>query len=195
MKQHRVPIVAVLAAVVVMAIWYAAVWMPEGSKLKAARVSESQALSQIATEQSQLLMMRSDAPKVVQEEKVLESLVKALPDGPSVDQLLRTINVAATQSKVTIATLSVPQPAGWAGSNAAAAPATATGPDSLTLSVAITGSNANILRFVTDVDAQPRIYVVNTLTLQPSDSGSLSASLSVETFFESSTANDPTFPG
>ena len=195
MKKHRIPIVSALAVVVIVAIWYAALWMPEGSRLKAAKLAEQQAQQQVATNQAQLTALRGQEPKVPGEEKVLRSLVTAVPDGPSLDQLVETINDAARKSGVSIATLGTPQPSGWAGAPGSGVPATQTGPESITLSVNIVGLTGNILRFVKAVDAEPRLYVVDTLDLQPTSAAPYTASLSIETFFESSAANDPTFPG
>jgi Tfp pilus assembly protein PilO len=195
-KQHKLPIAAGIAVLLIVAIWYVALWGPEGSRLKAARASEVQAVAQVASDQGQLAELQAERPKVAEEKTVLNRLVEGLPNGPSLDQIFGTINKAAEHSGVVLVALQGSAPSGWgvAPGTVSGATATASGPDDIPLSVDVTGTPAHILHFVTALDANPRIYVVTSLTISPM-LGVQSVALQVDVFFESSAGQDPTYPG
>lgn len=207
MKQHQKIVAAALVAlVVVVGVWYVAFWRPETSHLATARADQAAEVSQLASEQQQLVQLQGEQPKVAQEKQTLAELVGMLPDGPSLDQLLRTIVRAARVSGVVVPSVGTPQPAGWgappsaAPTSAPTASATAPGPQSITVSLTVSGSNASILRFVTALDSQPRIYVVDSFSLAaPQSTGAVAAlpqtSVTVQAFYESSASGNPTFPG
>jgi Tfp pilus assembly protein PilO len=196
-RNERIAMVALGALIVVVIAWYMAFWRPETSHLKAARTSEAQAASQVASDQAQIASLKADAPKVAQEKAVLEKLVQAVPDGPSLDQMLSTINSAAVGAGVTLTDVGTPEPSGWGGSYSSSAPAVSSGAGSITLTLGVTGPQARVLRFVSALDSEPRLYVVSSFTLgNPSGtSGAMTTSLTVYGFFESASSGNPTFPG
>ena len=195
--EQRIGLVAAAAIVVVLVVWFMAFWKPEGSSLRAAQKSEAQAAAQVASDQAQIATLKADAPKVAKEKAVLQKLVQELPDGPSLDQMLVTINRAASASGVTLTSVGTPEPSGWGSPAGASVPTTAAGPESISLNLGVTGSQATVLKFVSALDAQPRLYVVDSFSLSKPLGGSpvMSTSLTVQGFFESSASNNPTFPG
>lgn len=216
MKQYRVALFAALGVVVVIVAWYAVLWRPETAHLKTARTNEAQAAAEVSQAQGQLAMLRLEQPKVRAEQALFHKLVQAVPNGPSLDQLFRTINGAAKAAGVSITTLGTPAPSSWgtASTPASASGPTATtapsGPGFLTLGVTVNGTNAQILKFVSSLDSQPRIYVVESFGLTAPVVGGASTAngapasvntsggstnLSVEAFYVSSGSNNPTFPG
>ncbi len=201
MKQQKLIALGALAAVLVVAVvWYMALWKPEGASLKTAQASLQQAQGQVATDQAQLAQLKAQVPKVKGERAVLKKLVQAVPNGPSLDQALTTLRAAARRAGVTLQSVSVPEPTGWGtpASSPAGTPASPSGPLSLGLSVAATGSQAQLLAFVRAVDAQPRLYVVNSFALSSvgnTGTGHESTTFSINTFYASSSATSPVFPG
>ena len=197
MKQQKLIALGALAAVLVVAVvWYMALWMPEGASLKTAQASLQQAQGQVATDQAQLAQLKAQVPKVKGERAVLKKLVQAVPNGPSLDQALTTLRAAARRAGVTLQSVSVPEPTGWG--TPASSPASPSGPLSLGLSVAATGSQAQLLAFVRAVDAQPRLYVVNSFALSSvgnTGTGHESTTFSINTFYSSATSISPVFPG
>ena len=196
-KQERIGLAAVAVVALVVMGWFLAFWRPEGASLRTAQKNEAQAVSQVTSDEAQIATLRADAPKVKKEKAVLQKLVQEVPDGPSLDQMLVTINRAASAAGITLVSVGTPEPSGWAGSSGPSAPAVATGPESLSLALGVSGSQSALLRFVETLDAQPRLYVVNSFSLtRPSSTGAaVSTSLTVEAFFESAASNIPTFPG
>ena len=195
--EQRIGLAAAVAIVVVLVVWFMAFWKPEGSSLRAAQKSEAQAAAQVASEQAQIATLKADAPKVVKEKAVLNRLVQEVPDGPSLDQMLVTVNRAAAAAGVTLNAVGTPEPSGWGTPPASSSPTTATGPPYISLSLGVTGSQAQVLKFVSALDAQPRLYVVNSFSLSAPSAGhtAISTTLTVQGFFESAASNNPTFPG
>ena len=195
--EQRIGLAALAAVLVVFVVWFVAFWKPEGSSLRAAQKSEAQAAAQVASDQAQIATLKADAPKVAKEKAVLEKLVEEVPDGPSLDQMLLTVNRAAASSGITLNTVGTPEPSGWGTPPASSPPTTASGPQYISLSLGVTGSQAQVLKFVSALDAQPRLYVVNSFSLSAPSSGhaAISTTLTVQGFFESAAANNPTFPG
>ncbi|HMK97825.1 MAG TPA: hypothetical protein VK425_09790 [Acidimicrobiales bacterium] len=196
MKQQRIAIVAGATLVVVLALWYVLMWRPETSHLKTARAAEATAAAQLASDQSQLVQLRVEAPKVAKEEAVLLSLVKAVPDGPSLDEVFHTLNSAAGESGVALTSVGSPEPTGWGEAAPSSAPAS-TGPSSVSLSLGVSGTISHVLQFIRALDSQPRLYVVQSfsLTTPSPPSGMVSTSITVQTFFQSASSNNPVFPG
>jgi Tfp pilus assembly protein PilO len=194
MKQQRVALASLVALAAVLAVWFLVFWNPEGSRLKAA--NQAQIAAKVAGQEAQLATLKADQPKLKAERAVLAKLVQAVPDGPALDQMLHTINAAALSAGVSLDLVGTPEPAGWGGSTGAA-PATS-GAQSLGLSLDVTGTQAHVLRFVTTLDRQPRLYVVSSFGLSTPQSGAganVQSSFQVETYYVSASANNPTFPG
>lgn len=196
-QEERVGLVALGAVVLVLVVWFVAFWRPEGSSLRAAQKNEAQAVAQVSSDQAQIATLRADAPKVAKEKTVLQKLTQEVPDGPSLDQMLRTINSAAAASGVSLTSVGTPEPSGWGASSVSSSPTTGNGPEYITISLDVTGAQARVLRFVSALDAQPRLYVVNSFGLSSAAGASAASSttLTVQGFFESSTSANPTFPG
>lgn len=194
--QKLVGVAAAAAVLVVAAAWYVAFWRPEVGRLTTAQANLQQVNSQVSTDQGQLNQLEAAIPKVKPERAVLDKLVQAVPNGPSLDQALRTVRDAARRSGIKLQSLSVPPPSGWG--DTASPPTSSTGPLSLGISVAATGSQAELLGFVRALDAQPRLYVVTAFGLNSSAGVSTaheSTTFSINAFYASGSAASPVFPG
>jgi hypothetical protein len=163
---RRVALIALAGLVIVTGIWYVAFWGPESSQLKTARTDEAQAETNVVSLTGQLAGIRAELRQLPGERATLALLNQAVPEGPSLDELLKTITAAAAKAHVGLTSIGTPQPAGW-GTSAAAQGAAPAGPPTITLSIGITAaSNLEILNFVTALETQPRLYVVDSLALQ-----------------------------
>ena len=216
---RRVALIGLVSLLVVIGIWYVAFWGPENSQLKKARSNEAQAETSVVSLSAQLAAMRAQVRQVPAERATLALLNEAVPEGPSLDELLKTITAAAAKAHVGLISIGTPEPAGW-GSPATAAAAPPPGPPTITLSIGINvTSSLQILDFVTALEAQPRLYVVDGVDLPdlpgaasvPSDKGSgksltghsaggsaagdtaagQATSLTVQAFYVSASSNDP----
>ncbi len=195
---RRVVLIAATGLVVVVAAWFGLFWHPETSHLSALEDQRSQAMETVGQLEGQLAGLKALQLKTPAEKAALTKLEKAVPEGPSLDQLLDSLNTAAVHAGVTLTSVSAPTPAGWAGATTGETSAvTAGGPQSITLSVAVNGSNADVLRFVTALDSQPRLFVVDNFVLNGTvQTGGVQAttggtSLSVQAFYVSAASGDP----
>ncbi|MGH9104401.1 MAG: hypothetical protein ACRDZX_00920 [Acidimicrobiales bacterium] len=212
---QRVGAFALVGLLIVVGIWYAALWRPETSHLRAEGQLQSQAASNVASLQGQLASLQVLSKRVPAERKALSKLDQAVPDGPSLDQLLDAINTAAAKAGVPLTAIGTPMPTGWgqpaaSPGSAASAPATGTttGPPSISLTISIGGTAARVLKFVTALGSQRRLFVVDSFSLTTSPATSpasgksrapatgLGTSLTVEAFYVSATSANPasTFP-
>ncbi len=113
---RRVALIALGGLLVVVAGWYMAFWRSESSHLKALKAQETQAAENVSQLQTQLASLRILQREVPAERSALVKLDQAIPDGPSLDQLLDVVNHAASAAGVSLTSISTPMPNGWGGS-------------------------------------------------------------------------------
>jgi len=189
---RRVALITLAGLLVVVGVWYMVFWRSETSHLKALKAQESQAAANVSQLQVQL-----DALKILQREVPVEKvdlskLQQDVPEGPSLDQLVDTVNHAASAAGVTLTSIATPYPSGWGGGPSTTGPASGSGPPSMSLSISVNGNNSQLLRFITALDSEPRLYVVDNFTLDSSsEAASGITSLTVEAFYVSAAAADP----
>jgi hypothetical protein len=209
-----VALIALVGLLVVAGVWYGIFWLPEGSHLKAAHNQEAQAETKVVSLSAQLAGIRAEQRQLPLYKATLAQLSKAVPEGPALDQLLTTITAAAADAHVSLLSINTPEPAGWGVSGSGAAAPVPTGPPDITLSIAINVANSRqVLAFITALEAQPRLYVVDAFEVQnptnaPSgkagkrptghsagpvagSSALQSISLTVQAFYVSTSSNDP----
>jgi Tfp pilus assembly protein PilO len=201
---RRVALIGLAGLVVVVGAWYTLFWRSETSHLKAEQKAEAQAASNVASLQGQVAALTALQKKMPAERAALAKLREAVPDGPSLDQLIDAITTAAAQGHVALNSIGTPEPSGWGGSTASGpAPATSgAGPQSLSVSIGVNGTPAGLLKFVTALDSQPRLFVVDSFSLsgvsQPGGAGPAGpqggaqggTSLTVEAFYVSAQSSD-----
>lgn len=194
--RHERHALAVLGAVVlVLLVWYAAIWRPATSRLRTARSVESQAAAQVAQDRAQIAQLKADAPEVAAAKAVLGHLTNLVPEDPALDQLLGYVRQAAAEAGVALTDVGTPTPAGWPGSapvgpTSSAGPTTG-GPQSISVSLTVSGSSAAMLQLITDLGHEPRLFVVQTATIADKGGGALT----VEAFYQAATSGNPTYPG
>ena len=193
---RKVALIALLGVLVVFAGWYMVFWRSESSHLRALKVQESKAAANVSQLEMQLGALRVLQREVPAEKAALSKLDQDIPEGPSLDELLNVVNRAATTAGVTLTSVGTPQPAGWGGSTSGQSTASSTssgsGPETMTLSIAVNGNNAGLLRFITALDSAPRLFVVDNFSLNSSSQTSTGATgLTVETYYVSSATGDP----
>lgn len=202
--KRRIAAVAALGLIALVAGWYASFWRQESRDLAAAKAHVQQVATQVAQLDEQVVELRSQEKYLPSERKALRLLAEAVPEGPSVDQLLDTVNAAAKAAGVALVDVGTPEPAGWgAPSGAGASASVGRGPETISLSITVNGSNPQLLKLVQALDHQPRLYVVDSLSLSrpvvepgaghrtKASQGSGGTSLSVTAFYVSGASADP----
>jgi len=178
-RERRAWLIGVAAGVVVIVIWYLALWSPRSGALGRQRTrldSAQQQTQQLQTQLSRLRQQQRNEP-VVQAQ--LETLKAAIPDDPALAQFILDTNDAATKSGVDFLSISPTPPsapatpaAGTAGasgsSGASATPAALPAskrPAEIKIALNVTGGYFQVLDFINRLDALPRLVVIDTLSL------------------------------
>ncbi len=213
---QRIALITVAALLVVVGVWYVALWRPAQSHIDSLRAQQVTAAANVETLQAQVDVLRAQERRLPAERAALVKLDEAIPADPGLDQLLKVVDNAVAEAGMTLTSIGTPPPSGWGTSGAAPSSATA-GPQSITVSIGVLGSDTQMLRLVTDLNSEPRLFVVNSLTLDslpgsatPASSAGVTTgagtsgssasdgntySVSVTAFFVSGASNNPVFPG
>jgi Tfp pilus assembly protein PilO len=196
---RRVALVPLVGLLVVVGGWFGLFWHSESSHLHKLDSQRAQAINNVDQLQGELAALKALQLKTPAEQAALAKLEQAVPEGPSLDQLLYSLNDAALNAGVTLSSISTPTPSGWAGATSATpSPATGPGPQSLNLSLSVNGSNLRVLRFVNALDSEKRLFVVDNFSLNGSTEGATGAAtvmgsttMTVQAYFITAGSDDP----
>ena len=161
---RRIALITLGALVIVVGAWYGALWRPAQKHLATLRSEQTVAASNVMALQAQADALRGEQKQLPKDRVELSQLQAAIPNGPSLDQLIKVIDNAAHQAGVSLTSLATPPPAGW-GTSGAAPSATGSGPQDFQVSVGLSGTDRGVLQFVTDLDSQARLFVVDSFSL------------------------------
>ena len=106
---RRVGLFALIAVVVVVLGWYGLFWR-SNAHLSAASRPRNSSRPPVSSERATLFGLEAQT-KLGQDQSVLQQLVKAVPNGPSLDELMDTLN-SARESGVVIGTVARRHPKG-----------------------------------------------------------------------------------
>lgn len=198
---RRIALITLGALVIVVGAWYGALWRPAEKHLATLRSEQTTAANNVMTLQAQADALRGEQKQLPKDRVELSQLRAAIPNGPSLDQLIKVVDNAAHEAGVSLTSLATPPPAGWGASGLSTSAAPGPGPQDMQVNVGLEGSDRGVLQFITDLDSQPRLFVVNSFNLD-SDGAPAAASVapgsytvSVDVFFISAASNNPVFPG
>ena len=202
---HRIALITLVALIVVVGVWYVALWHPAQKNVATLRAQQAVAAANVMTLQAQVDNLRAEQKQLPRDRALLAKFEASIPTDPGLDQLIKVINNAVNEAGMSLTSIGTPAPSGWGVTGPAAVP-TGPGPQSIAISIGVQGSDVGMLRLVTDLDSEPRLLVVNSLSLDsaPSASGASNGassatsnaySVSATAFFVSVASNNPVFPG
>ncbi len=186
---RRIAAVAGGAALLLVAIWYFALWHPQSKHLAAAHQARTAAEQQASTLDSQIGQLRALVRQIPTDNAHLSALSAGIPDLPSLDTALDQLHAVAVRSGVDLTSVgpSSPSPSqGGSGSAASSLPA-------ITLGMTASGSPAQIAAFLEDLQnpsVMPRLIVIDRITL--SSGGQTSAQITGRIFFADAAAASST---
>jgi len=178
------------AGVLVVLLWFVALWGPQGSALSKAKKRKADAQAQGATLRDQLKRLQDARRDQPLKQSQLETLRVAIPDNPNLAEFILDANDAASRSGIDFLSITPGLPTAPSSTTAStvAGGASAT-PIPIKIGMTVSGGYFQVLDFVNRLNALPRIVVVDTLTLTGSGSSTqLSVSLS-ERIFTTSAAS------
>ena len=186
---NRRLLIPVGAGVVVVILWFVALYSPQSSALKDARKRANDAAQQTATLRDQLSRLQQAQQSQPLKQSQLETLRVAIPDTPNLAQFILDANDAASRAGIDFLSISPTPPSsasqGATTPTAAGGGAGATGAQPVPIKIAMTASGGyfQVLDFVNRLNSLPRIVVVDSLQVSAQSGGAtLSVSLSERIF-------------
>ncbi len=176
------------AGVVVLLLWYVALWGPQSSALSKANKRKSEAQAQTGTLQDQLKRLQDARNQQPLKQSQLETLRVAIPDDPNLAQFILDANDAASRSGIDFLSITPTQPSAQSGGSTGTTVAGGanTTPVPIRIGMNITGGYFQVLDFINRLNALPRIVVVDSLTMSAAVTSQLSVTLQ-ERIFTTST--------
>jgi Tfp pilus assembly protein PilO len=165
-------LIGVGAALLITAVWFFALWSPQGKKLdeaKAEQAAAEQRASELNARLTHLKKLEANAD-VLERDRAL--LATAIPTADQLDAFLLQVNERATKAGVNFTSIAPQQPGG------AAAPGAAAGPTPIGLQMQVTGDYFAILRFLEQLRDGERLVTVENFSLSKGgEGGAMSASI------------------
>ncbi len=154
MKRRPLMVVTALAIVVVIIVWYLALWSPRQSAIKKAKADTASALADVSTLQAQLSALQAQAHGQTQREIELTRLRAAIPQMPDISSVVISLYNAASDAGIDLTNFTD------------SPPATGT-PPSVRIGLTVDGNFYQILQFMNDLAALPRLVVIDNVSLNP----------------------------
>ena len=167
-------LIGVGAALLITAVWFFALWSPQGKDLdqaKADKAAAEQRASELTARLTHLKKLEANAD-VLERDRAL--LATAIPTADQLDTFLLAVNERASKAGVQFVSIAPQQPGG-----ATAAPgAAAAGPTPIGLQMQVTGDYFAVLRFMEQLRDGERLVTVENFSLSKGGEGNqMSASI------------------
>ena len=177
-------LIGVGAALLITAVWYFALWSPQGKDLdqaKADQAAAEQRASELQARLTRLKKLEANAD-ILERDRAL--LATAIPTADQLDAFLLQVNERAARAGVDFVSIAPQQPGTDATPGAAAA-----GPTPIALQMQVTGDYFAILRFLEQLrDGERLVTVENFALAQGSAPNEMSASIGGRMFIAPSVA-------
>lgn len=191
----RTIVIGVVAAIVMIGVWYFFLWSPAGKDLTKAKADRAAAEQQRDQLQARLTHLKKLQANQAQLEADRDKLQERIPNSDQLDQFILEVNDRATKAGVTFVSISPQQPAATAAGAPPGAGTAATAATPVVMQLQVTGDYFAILRFMEAMRDGPRLFTVDTLALSKGGQGpnELSASIGAR-MFVSKQASTPALP-
>jgi len=166
-------LIGVGAALLITAVWFFALWSPQGKDLdeaKAEQAAAEQRASELEARLARLKKLEANAD-VLERDRAL--LATAIPTADELDNFLLQVNDRAAKAGVEFVSIAPQQPGGGG-----AAPGAAAGPTPIGLQMQVTGDYFALLRFMEQLRDGERLVTVENFSLSKGGEGNqMSASI------------------
>lgn len=159
---RKIGALSVAATLLLLAVWYFALWHPQSHSLKAAHATRDAAEQQINELDTQVVQLHGLVKQLPADQAKLAKLQAGIPDEPSLETALDELHQVAVSSGVTLSSVGPSNP--MTASNGASTTQTSGAP-SITLTMSATGQPGQVTRFLQDLTTMPRVVVVDQLAL------------------------------
>lgn len=166
-------LIGVGAALLITAVWFFALWSPQGKDLdqaKADQAAAEQRSSELQARLTRLQKLEANAD-VLERDRAL--LATAIPTADELDNFLLQVNDRAARAGVDFVSIAPQQPGGGG-----AAPGVVAGPTPVGLQMQVTGDYFALLRFMEQLRDGERLVTVENFSLSKGGEGNeMSASI------------------
>ena len=169
---QRIGIVTGGACLLLVVVWYFALWSPQGHALTKANAARSTAEARVTQLHTQIAGLEALEKNIPSDQQKLGTYKAAVPDDPQLDQALDQIQTAATNSHVTLSSVS---PSSAPTSSSASSLQEVNGVPILAVSMSATGTYPSVVSFLTSLNQMPRTLIITNLSLSSSGAGQSSA--------------------
>jgi Tfp pilus assembly protein PilO len=168
--------VAAAAFFVVLAIWYVALWSPQGASLQKAKLSATATLQKEVTLKAQVASLQKQRSQVPAFRAQLAQLNQSLPANAEVDKVIDDVNAVVLKSGVTLSSLTTPIAVGKVAIGG-------TGAIPLNMTMSVSGTYSQLIEFINQINAMPRLTVVDSFGLtEPDKSGKILTTITARVF-------------
>jgi Tfp pilus assembly protein PilO len=185
---NRRLLIPVGVGLVVLILWYVALWSPQSSALSKAKKRTEDAIAKRDTLRTQITRLQESQKDQPLKQAQLETMRVAIPDDPSLAQFILDANDAASKAGIDFLSIT-PTPPGAGGATGGAAASASLTP--IRIGMTISGGYFQVLNFINLLNNLPRIVVVDGLGL----SGASGASGTAPTAGGTSTGSTVTATG
>jgi Tfp pilus assembly protein PilO len=189
-RAYRIPLMIAAGSLVVALLLWAVLVSPQKSKLSSLQTQETQLQGQQTQLQAKLSSLKSEQQKLSSSCADLQKIATQIPSVQSptdVDaeesSFESQFNALTATSGVTLTQFSGFAPATTAQATPASGstPSTPTGVVAVPTTLAVTGNYGQVLNFINELDAFPRLFVIQTFNLSYGASGSTSTASATAT--------------
>lgn len=168
MMKRFLPLIAAGAALLIVAVWYFALYAPKNSDLSKAHDDLSAAQASAQTLRAQLSNLRGLEANRAKQQAVLQKLSAAVPPTPDLASFILQANDIATQSGVNWLQVSPSQPSAAGG-----------GPTTITLTMQLEGGFYQVYDYLNRLENMQRLVLVDTVNVTAKGAASPQPVLSV----------------
>jgi Tfp pilus assembly protein PilO len=167
---NRRLLIPIGVGVVLVLLWFVALWSPQGSALSDARKKASDAMQQGATLRDQLKRLQDSRRDQPLKQSRLETLRVAIPDDPSLAQFILDANDAASIAGIDFLSVTPTPPSAQGQATtpttvAGAAGGAAGAPVPIRIAMTISGGYFQVLDFMNRLNGLPRLVVIDSVTM------------------------------
>ena len=186
---RKVIAIMIAAVLAISAVWYVVMWSPQGASLKKAQASAASAQTKESSLKAQVAALQKQRAQLPVLNAQIAALKQAIPATANIDQVIDQVNAVTRDVGVTLVAFSPP------AIPAAAVPGTPTvvGAVPMSLSVSVTGTYFQLIKLINELNAMPRLAVVDGFSLgTPDKSGNISTTITARVFLQPAAATPAT---
>ena len=159
----KLALIGVGASIVLIGVWFFALWKPASNdldKAKADQVAAESKAQQLEGRLSHLKVLEKNAAQLEADKALLAT---AIPDGDKLDDFIHQVNERAAKAGVSFVSVSPQQPN--TGTAAPGASGPVGGPTAVGLQIQVSGDYFQLLGFLEQLRDGPRLVTVDSFSL------------------------------